>query len=149
MLTFLVVVHVTVCVLLIALVLLQDPKGGAAGGIFGGSSNSLLGATGATSFLTRLTRGVAITFGVLCILLVWTLKRNTGSVLDTIQLPVPPPSTAPAVPGTTNPGANPSGAATVPAGSAAGENKAADSSGNPSSAPDAAAPAPEGNPAKK
>jgi len=85
MLTFLAVIHVILCLLLIALVLLQDPKGGAAGGIFGGGgANTLLGATGATTFLTKFTRGVAIAFGVLCLVMTWYLKRDSGSVIDRV-----------------------------------------------------------------
>ncbi len=98
--------HVFLCLLLICLVLLQDPKGGAAGGIFGGGgANSLLGATGATTFLAKFTRFTAIGFSALCLLMVWLLKQNTGSILDTIELPAgattPPAATAPASPGET------------------------------------------------
>ena len=84
MITVLVVLQLIVCLLLIALVLLQDPKGGAAGGVFGGGggSNTLLGATGATTFLVKLTRFAAIGFGVLCLVMTWYLKRDTGSVID-------------------------------------------------------------------
>jgi preprotein translocase subunit SecG len=82
MITFLAVIHILFCIVLISLVLLQDPKGGAAGGIFGGGSNSLMGATGGTSFLAKLTRFSAIGFAVLCLLMTWYMKRDTGSVLD-------------------------------------------------------------------
>lgn len=94
MLTLLTVLQLFFSLLLICLVLLQDPKGGAAGGIFGGSgSNSLLGATGATSFLGKLTRVSAISFGLLCLTMTWYLKRDTGSVLDKMEVPA---SAAPA-----------------------------------------------------
>lgn len=86
MLNVLAVLHILVCFTLIALVLLQDPKGGAAGGVFGGAgSNSLLGATGATTFLAKLTRFAAIGFGVLCLVLTWYLRRDTGSVIDRVE----------------------------------------------------------------
>ncbi|MES2857030.1 MAG: preprotein translocase subunit SecG [Bdellovibrionota bacterium] len=86
MLTVFTVVHVVVCLLMIALVLLQDPKSGGAGGMFGGGggSNSLLGATGAATFLTRLTRFAAIAFGITCIALSLFAKPNVGSVLDSV-----------------------------------------------------------------
>ncbi|HVK60739.1 MAG TPA: preprotein translocase subunit SecG [Bdellovibrionales bacterium] len=92
------VLHVVVCLLLIALVLLQDPKSGGAGGVFGGGgSNSLMGATGAVTFLTKLTRYSAIVFGVTCILLSLFSKPNVGSVLDTVPAQAAPPAaTAPA-----------------------------------------------------
>jgi preprotein translocase subunit SecG len=61
-------IHLLFCFLLIALVLLQDPKSAGGGGMFGGGgSNSLLGATGAVTFLTRLTRYSAIIFGITCL----------------------------------------------------------------------------------
>lgn len=84
MLTVLVILQLVVCLLLIGLVLLQDPKGGAAGGVFGGGggSNTLLGATGATTFLVKVTRFAAIGFGILCLVMTWYLKRDTGSVID-------------------------------------------------------------------
>ena len=96
MLAFLTISHFLFSILLIALVLLQDPKGGTAGGIFGGGSNSLLGATGATSFLAKLTRATAVGFGLLCLAMTWYLKRDTGSVLDAVNAPAA--AAAPAAP---------------------------------------------------
>jgi preprotein translocase subunit SecG len=95
MLTVITVLHVIVSLLLIMLVLLQDPKSSGGGGMFGGGggSNSLLGATGAVTFMTRLTRYSAVTFGVTCIVLSLLSKPNVGSVLDSA-----PAQTAPAVP---------------------------------------------------
>lgn len=60
--------YILVALALIGLVLLQDPKGGSAG-VFGGGGGgqSLFGATGATSFIVKATRLVAVLFG-LCIL---------------------------------------------------------------------------------
>lgn len=87
LLNIIAVVHILTCILLIGLVLLQDPKGGAAGGIFGGGSNSLLGATGATTFLAKFTRFTAIGFATLCLLMVYMLTKNTGSILDRVELP--------------------------------------------------------------
>ena len=47
MMTILAIVHVIFCLLLIALVLLQDPKNSGAGGMFGGGgTNTVLGSTG-------------------------------------------------------------------------------------------------------
>lgn len=94
MLTFIAVIHVLVCIILIGLVLLQDPKGGAGSMFGGGGSNTLLGATGAVTFLTRLTRYSAIIFGVTCLVLTLLSRPNTGSVLDTA------PASAPAAPAT-------------------------------------------------
>jgi preprotein translocase subunit SecG len=63
MISALVVFYFLVAFCLIVLVLLQDPKGN--GAIFGGGgSQSLFGATGATSFIVKATRLVAILFAV-------------------------------------------------------------------------------------
>jgi preprotein translocase subunit SecG len=61
--TFLMVLHVMVCVLLILVVLLQRGKGSDIGAALGGGgSNTVFGSRGAGNFLTKLTTGAAITF---------------------------------------------------------------------------------------
>ena len=63
MISALVVFYFIVAFCLIVLVLLQDPKGN--GAIFGGGgSQSLFGATGATSFIVKATRVTAILFAI-------------------------------------------------------------------------------------
>lgn len=82
MLTFIAIVHLLVAVVLIFLVLIQDSKGGAMGSMLGGgSSNSLLGATGATSFLVKVTRFVAVIFAATCIALTM-MSGSSKSVID-------------------------------------------------------------------
>jgi preprotein translocase subunit SecG len=89
MMTLLAVCHIIFAVLLICLVLLQDPKN-AGGGMFGGGgSNSLLGSTGGATFLTRLTRYSATAFGITCIVMTILSRPNVGSVLDADQNPPP------------------------------------------------------------
>ena len=63
-------IHLLLCVSLIVLVLLQQGKGADMGAAFGGGSNTLFGAAGATAFITKLTTGIAISFMVTSILLV-------------------------------------------------------------------------------
>ena len=64
-------VHCTLCLMMVFLVLLQQGKGADMGAAFGsGSSNSLFGAGGPGSFITRLTTGVCIGFMITSILLV-------------------------------------------------------------------------------
>ncbi len=109
MLTLVTLIHVIFCLLLIALVLLQDPKSSGTGGVFGGGgANSVLGSTGAVTFLTRLTRYSAIVFGVTCLVLSLLSKPNSGSVLDSLPatsqgtpttVPATEPATAPATEG--------------------------------------------------
>lgn len=107
MMTLIAIVHVLFCLLLIALVLLQDPKSSGGGAMFGGSGqNSVLGATGAETFLTRLTRYSAIIFGVTCLLLTIMSRPNSGSVIDSVLPTSQPPPIAPAQPAPVGQGEN-------------------------------------------
>ena len=63
MTTFLMVLHIMVCLVLIVVVLLQRGKGSDIGAALGGgSSNTVFGSRGAGNFLTKLTAGCAIIF---------------------------------------------------------------------------------------
>lgn len=63
MLILLKIVHVVVCLFLIGVVLLQSGKGAEMGASFGsGSSQSVFGAGGGTTFLSKMTTGAAIIF---------------------------------------------------------------------------------------
>jgi preprotein translocase subunit SecG len=55
-------IHIIVSILLIITVLLQPGKGDDLGTIFGGSSQSIFGASGAVPFLTKVTRVLAVVF---------------------------------------------------------------------------------------
>jgi preprotein translocase subunit SecG len=60
---FITIVHVAVCLALIAIVLLQQGKGADIGAAFGGgASQTVFGGRGAGSFLSKLTTGAAIVF---------------------------------------------------------------------------------------
>jgi preprotein translocase subunit SecG len=88
MLTFVVIIHIVVALILITMVLLQDSKGGAMGGAFGGaSSSSLLGATGGANLLTQLTRYAAIIFAITSITLTTLSSRKADSVIDDYVTP--------------------------------------------------------------
>ncbi len=58
----LVTIHVIVCFVLVGIVLLQQGKGADMGAVFGGSSQTLFGSTGATTFLGKLTAAAAALF---------------------------------------------------------------------------------------
>lgn len=59
----LVLVHILTCIALVALVLLQQGKGAEIGAAFGGgASNTVFGSPGASSFLFKLTAGLAALF---------------------------------------------------------------------------------------
>jgi len=111
MLTFLAIVHVLIAFGVIFFVLLQDPKGGAAGvfGGGGGGSNTVFGSTGAATFLTKVTRWLAILFAASCIMLVYyTTHGGRSSVMDTMMPAPNVPVASPAAPeGSTAPVATP------------------------------------------
>jgi len=91
MLTFLAILHIVIGLGLIIFVLLQDPKGGGAGGMFGGGggSNTVFGSTGAGNFLTATTKWFAVFFTLSCFALSCMSNNhlNGGSVLDSSDLP--------------------------------------------------------------
>jgi preprotein translocase subunit SecG len=63
--------------LLMATILIQNPKGGGVDSTFGGqSANQMLGAARSTDFIEKLTWGLAAVLFILCI--VTTLLVNTG-----------------------------------------------------------------------
>lgn len=69
MLTVLTVIIALVCVLLMAAVLIQNPKGGGVDSTFGGqSANQLFGAAKSTDFIEKLTWGLAAALFGLCII---------------------------------------------------------------------------------
>lgn len=63
MLILITILHVIVCLVLVAVVLLQSGKGAEMGASFGsGGSQSVFGAGGGTTFLSKLTTGAAVIF---------------------------------------------------------------------------------------
>lgn len=63
MYTAIIILHVIVSITLILIILLQTGKGTDIGAVFGGgSSQTLFGSSGPTSFLGKLTAGAAIVF---------------------------------------------------------------------------------------
>ncbi len=69
MFTFLIFVHVIICVGLIVVVLMQSSKGGGLAGAFGGGafSGAVFGGRGAATFLTKATTILAVLFMISCI----------------------------------------------------------------------------------
>jgi preprotein translocase subunit SecG len=82
---FLMIIHIIVCLFLIAVVLLQSGKGAEMGAAFGGSSQTLFGSRGAASFLSKMTTVAAIVFMVTSFVLAVVTTRG-GSVVK--QTPV-------------------------------------------------------------
>lgn len=79
------IIHKIACVMLISIVLLQHGKGADLGAAFGGSGNTLFGATGADNILTRITTLLAAVFMVLSITLAVHAKAGVAVAGDIID----------------------------------------------------------------
>ena len=87
MTTILIFIHITICLLLIGIVLIQGGKGAELGSAFGGgSSQTIFGGRGAATFMNKLTTGIAIAFMITSLILtVITVKQ--GSVVQSTVIP--------------------------------------------------------------
>jgi preprotein translocase subunit SecG len=99
------ILHILACVFLVVVVLLQTGKGTDVNAVFGGSSQTIFGSSGAGNFLTKLTTATAAVFMVTSLFLTYGItKQTTKSIFDDTPAPpaVPTPATpeqAPATPG--------------------------------------------------
>ena len=76
---FLIIIHTIVCITLIAVVLLQSGKGAEMGASFGASgSQSVFGAGGGSTFMSKMTTGAAIIFMLTSLVLAYR-GGHTGS----------------------------------------------------------------------
>lgn len=105
MYTLTVILHIIVCFLMIAAILLQAGKGAEIGASFGGSSQTVFGSRGPGTFLSKITVGAAIVFMLTSLSLALLSKQaNTSStVIDlhpTSHHESPSPSTPAATPST-------------------------------------------------
>jgi preprotein translocase subunit SecG len=83
MITAIIILHIIVSIGLILVVLLQTGKGAEVGAVFGGSSATIFGSSGAGNFLTRLTTGMAIVFMITSLTLgYFTAKRPSATIFD-------------------------------------------------------------------
>jgi preprotein translocase subunit SecG len=99
MVTATIVVHIIVCIALTIVVLLQQGKGADVGAVFGGSSQTVFGAGGASSPLFKLTWTFALLFGLTSLFLAYSsTKRISGSIFEGRRLPPPVHATVPVVP---------------------------------------------------
>lgn len=80
--TIIIVVHVIVCIALVLTVLLQTGKGASLGAAFGGSTQTVFGATGGAGFFEKLTTAVAIIFMATSLSLTYmSAKRGGESIM--------------------------------------------------------------------
>jgi preprotein translocase subunit SecG len=102
-------IHVLVSISLVLIILLQHGKGADVGAVFGGSSQTVFGASGAGNALTKATAALATVFFATSIFLAYSsTRRVTGSIFSGSRsvMPAAPVQKAPAVPGgTSTPGA--------------------------------------------
>lgn len=75
----LIIIHVTVCFLMIGAILLQAGKGAEIGASFGGSSQTVFGSRGPANFLSKFTVVVAAIFMVTSLSLAMLAKERTFS----------------------------------------------------------------------
>ena len=83
MTTAILAIHCMVCVGIVITVLLQKGKGADIGAVFGGSSQTVFGASGAGNALTKATWLLAAIFFSTSIFLAYaSARRVTGSIFD-------------------------------------------------------------------
>ena len=98
LITILTIINVTLAIILVILVILQQGKGSDLGSAFGGgSSNSIFGAVGPSNFLGKITAIIAAIFLISCLAQAYFLKQNNtqeffdieDSVVTDIEQEVP------------------------------------------------------------
>ena len=83
MVSIVISIHVIVCVAICIVILLQQGKGAEVGAVFGGSSQTVFGASGAGNALTKATWALAtIFFATSIFLALASARRVTGSIFD-------------------------------------------------------------------
>jgi len=76
-------IHILTCVFVVIFILLQDPKGGVLGALGGGAaSKSLFGAGGASDFLVKTTKWLAITFACTSIYLSYISSNQESDLMS-------------------------------------------------------------------
>ena len=92
------IIHVIVSLGLILVVLLQTGKADM-GAVFGGSSSTIFGSSGAGNFLTKLTTGMAIVFMITSLTLGYFAgHKPSTTIFDSRSPTVPAKSATPAKP---------------------------------------------------
>jgi len=90
-----IVIHIIVCIALIMIVLLQTGKGADMGAAFGGgSSQTLFGSTGASTFLSKATTAAAILFMLTSLILAYMSGDKSGKSI-VMDAPAPIEQTQP------------------------------------------------------
>ncbi len=84
MYSFITILVIIVCVLLGAIVLIQNPKGGGLNASMGGVGQQLLGARRSTDIVEKLTWGFAVTLMVLCLSTAFFVNKGGSTKKDVL-----------------------------------------------------------------
>ncbi|HXG20196.1 MAG TPA: preprotein translocase subunit SecG [Methylomirabilota bacterium] len=94
--TIVTVIHIITCFFLATVVLLQQGKGSDVSAVFGGSSQTLFGSSGAGNLLTKLTSASAIIFMLTSLTLTYgAAKQSAKSLFDNAPVSTPAPPATP------------------------------------------------------
>jgi len=129
MIIFVTVVHILVGIGLILVVLLQTGKGAEVGAVFGGSSATIFGSSGAGNFLTKLTTAMAIVFMITSLTLGYFAGRRPSSSIFDSRSPTAPASSSTSKEQTPQP--NVPGSSAVPTAPAPSQEQPAEKSAAP------------------
>lgn len=97
--TLVTAIHITTCILLILVVLVQSGKGAEISTSLGGSSQTVFGSSGGANFFTRFTSVMAAVFMTTSLLLTVMGSQTRKSIFEGAT-PPPAAQTAPAAPTT-------------------------------------------------
>jgi len=98
---FLLILHILVCLALVGIVLIQGGKGAEVGATFGaGASQTIFGASGAQTFLGKLTTGAAVIFMLtsLALAVFWGRPGGSSVMPEQVTPTTPPAQTMPVIP---------------------------------------------------
>lgn len=109
--SFISILHIVICLLLIFIVLIQSGKGADMGAAFGGSSQTLFGSAGPATFLGKMTSVIATVFMITSLWLAYFAVHKPKSVIDNMS----PPAIEQTLPAEDTGGTAPSAPATAPA----------------------------------
>lgn len=90
-------IHILVCMVLIAVILLQAGRGGGVADTFGGATQSMFGTRGA-AYLTRATTFCAIVFMCTSLTLAFLSARSGRSLMENVRAKPAAPAAQPQEP---------------------------------------------------
>ncbi len=94
------IIHALTCIFIVLFILLQDPKGGVLGSLGGGGGKSFFGSEGASPFLVKITKWLAIIFACSSFYLSYVSSHKKSSIMtpetaQDIQQQSPQPAKTP------------------------------------------------------